>query len=219
MEIEQFRFWMWTVEFSKLENATGVGNPSDIAIKKPILQEIESLLPRGKRFQERYKLKVEETDENVETRVNRGWPRLPCVLQRKFDTMVAEVIHSRNGTLKKLRWAAFDKISMTELVQDINVQISSLLEMTSLGIQRKILRVVLSMVRSGIKTSIDADDLDFLSQLSFPPATGPDSQWEIAEASHLSGLKSRRIALRVDTTGWKSKSSSRFPENHQPRPG
>ncbi|KAL6244527.1 hypothetical protein RBB50_008769 [Rhinocladiella similis] len=212
MEYEFLRFFMWEAqhEFSNLENAIGQEGHPAIAVKNSILQEIDSLLPRGEKFKNRYNLKVEETDEDVETPVNRGWPRLPSLLQRKFDTMVAETIHSRNGTLKKLRWAVFDRDGMTRLVQEIHVQISGLLEMTSLGIQSRILGTLTSMIRTGIKTSKDTDDLLCLSQLDFPQDTGPDSQGEIAEASRLSELKSSRIALGVDATSTEMEQQASF---------
>ncbi|KAJ9612810.1 uncharacterized protein PV06_08432 [Exophiala oligosperma] len=213
MEYEFLRFFMWEEqhEFSNLENAVGQEGHPGIAVKNSIIQELESLLPRGEKFEKRYNLIVEETNEDVETRVvNIGWPSLPSWLQRKFDTMVAETIHSRNGTLKKIRWAVFDKDSMTRLVQEIHVQISGLLEMTNLGIQSRILGTLTSMIRTGIKTSKDADDLECLSQLDFPQDARTDSQGEIAEASRLSKLKSSRIALGVDATSIEMEQQASF---------
>ncbi|KIX95566.1 uncharacterized protein Z520_08686 [Fonsecaea multimorphosa CBS 102226] len=203
MEYEFFRFFMWEEHSDFRFPLPGlVGEEAEdpyTSARAKTLQELQSILPKGEKFEERYKLKFEDTDEEIKDKPGRSWIRLPAPLQQKFDTVSAEAINSRNSTLKKLRWAIFDKGIMTRLVQDVHNLISRLIDMTSMLQQRTIILALEYLIRMTVKSTSSTDDIDFVSRIS-----RLDSdlmrQRTVKDTSTLAGLKSHRIAFGVDAT-------------------
>ncbi|KAL8788568.1 MAG: hypothetical protein Q9213_001641 [Squamulea squamosa] len=170
LEVEQYRLIQWAEQIG-LED-----QPSERlnwTLVRDILKQMEALLLDPQNLRKRYRLNLvpvesdasaPETSSPPET----GFGKLLSKLRPDFPLASSRIIHESNGTIRKLRWAVFDRTKAATLVIDIvhfNNCLHNLLNHVN---QEFVKSAVGSVLRDIISRSNATSELKAIKQLLNP---------------------------------------------------
>ena len=202
LEWEHYRYCVWEEKWNDL------GEPKDdsppLSAKKSmaaqLVQELTSIFPGGEKLEQRYKLKIEPSDEDIDEESARGVLKKFTVhlrLRKDFGLATANAIHSQSGRMKRWRWAIWDKDRMKEYIEYVTILVSRLLELTALDKPSVPEPALESMIRKAIKTIVEDQDLHFLKTLHYVPRLAGSSSEEPTTLT-LPDLKATRLEYKLD---------------------
>ena len=203
LEWEHYRYCVWEDKWNGTEGEAKDGS-SPLSAKKSmaaqLVQELTSIFPGGEKLEQRYKLKIEPSDEEIDEESARGVLQKFAVhlkLRKDFGLATAKAIHSQSGRMKRWRWAVWDKDRMKEYIEYVTILVSRLLELTALDKPSMPEPALESMIRKIIKISVADQDLHFLRTLHYVP-TIPGSSAEEPTTRTLPDLKATRLEYDLD---------------------
>ncbi|KAI4206267.1 MAG: hypothetical protein LQ346_001163 [Caloplaca aetnensis] len=126
LEVEQYKLIQWAQRIGLEDNPSHQLNWNLIT---EILKQLETLLSDTQNIRRRYHLELVQLGSGAlaqqpdTTRVSSstytGFGKLLSKLRPEFRHASSRIIQESNGTVKKLRWAVFDKVKAAKLIEDI----------------------------------------------------------------------------------------------------
>ncbi|KAI4244009.1 MAG: hypothetical protein L6R40_003220 [Gallowayella cf. fulva] len=170
LEIEQYRLIQWAERTGLEEQPSGRLNWTLIG---DILKQMEALLTDTQSLKKRYHLDLVHFDADArlppETSVSippkTGFGKLLSKLRPDFPLASSRIIHESNGSIKRLKWAVFDRVKATNLINDIvyfNNYLHSLLDTVN---QEFVKSAIGSVLRDIISRSNATSELEVIKQL------------------------------------------------------
>ncbi|KAL8774236.1 MAG: hypothetical protein Q9209_000987 [Squamulea sp. 1 TL-2023] len=170
LEVEQYRLIQWAEQIG-LED-----QPSERlnwTLVRDILKQLEALLLDTQNLKKRYRLDLVPIDSDASAPETSAPPetrfgKLLSKLRPDFPLASSRIIHESNGTIRKLRWAIFDRTKAAILVKDIvhfNNCLHSLLDNAN---QEFIKSAQGSVLRDIISRSNVTSELEAIKQLLSP---------------------------------------------------
>jgi serine/threonine protein kinase len=200
LEWEHYRYCVWEENWNAAEDEANDGSvilSAKRSMAAHLIEELTSIFPGGEKLEQRYRLVIEQSDEDIDEDSARGVLRKLSThpkLRNKFELATAQAIHSQNGLIKRWRWAIWDKDRMKEYTQYVSVLVGRLLELTALDKPSMSESALVSMIRKAIMISVEDQDLQFVKSLKL--AHGSAS--EEPTTTPLPDLKATRLEYSLD---------------------
>lgn len=170
LEVEQYKLIQWAQRIGLEDHPSHQLNWNLIT---EILKHLETLLSDTQNIRRRYRLELVQLGNNAQepdpTRVPgspyTGFGRLLSKLRPEFRHASSRIIQDSNGTVKKLRWAVFDKAKAAKLIEDI-VYFNSCLHVHLDSLNQDFVKAALgSVLRDIISHSNATSELEVIKQL------------------------------------------------------
>lgn len=174
LDWEQFRLEQWAEKIN-LQDPSKADMLVDWKLVADTLQHLENLTNDSKLLKDRYNLvllerapplgKVIDVEGDEKYSANR-FKRLFGQSDKHSSTAAAKVIQAKNSHVKKLWWAAVDKQSMRQLVDDIAHFVQRLHDLLNSSIQSQVKESVDTLLHDATQRYQNVPDLEFLRELA-----------------------------------------------------
>ena len=192
LDWEQFRLEQWA-EKVNLQDPSKADMLMDWKLVKDTLQHLENLTNNTKLLKEKYNLVLMDrapplakaaADLNDEKALTSPFKRLFGQGEKYPSTAAAKVIQAKNSHPRKLWWAAVDKQSMKQLIDDIAHFVQRLHDLVDSSIQSQMKQSIDTLLHDATQRYQNVSDLDFLRELAarmkpIPPENGHTDKVDI----------------------------------------
>ncbi|KAL8928823.1 MAG: hypothetical protein Q9208_001601 [Pyrenodesmia sp. 3 TL-2023] len=165
LEVEQYRLIQWAQRIGLEDHPSHELNWNLIT---EILKQLETLLSDTQNIRRRYRLELVQLGNNAlgqEPSTYTGFGKLLSKLRPEFRHASSRIIQDGNGTVKKLRWAVFDKAKAAKLIEDI-VYFNNRLHVHLDSLDQNSIKTALgSVLRDVISHSNATSELEAIKQL------------------------------------------------------
>lgn len=174
LDWEQFRLEQWA-ERVNLQDPSKADMLMDWKLVTDTLQHLDNLTNDTKLLKEKYNLVLLErappltkatADMNDEKASTSRFKRLFGQGERYSSTAAAKVIQAKNSHPRKLWWAAVDKQSMKQLIDDIAHFVQRLHDLLNSSIQSQMKQSVDTLLHDATQKYQNVPDLEFLRELA-----------------------------------------------------
>ena len=174
LDWEQFRLEQWAEKIN-LQEPSKADMLVDWKLVADTLQHLEHLTNDTKLLKEKYNLVLLErappltkatADEDEEKASTSRFKRLFGQGEKHSSTAAAKVIQAKNSHPKKLWWAAVDKHSMRQLIDDITYFVQRLHDLLDSSIQSQMKESVDILLHDATQRYQNVPDLEFLRELA-----------------------------------------------------
>ncbi|KAL9024904.1 MAG: hypothetical protein Q9196_006170, partial [Gyalolechia fulgens] len=171
LEVEQYKLIQWAQRIGLEDNPSHQLNWNLVT---EILRQLETLLSDTQNIRRRYHLELvqlggkpleQEPESHVSSSPYTGFGKLLSKLRPEFRHASSRIIQESNGTVKKLRWAVFDKAKAAKLIDDV-VYFNNCLYVQLDNLNQDFVKAALgSVLRDIISHSNATSELEVIKQL------------------------------------------------------